>query len=355
MHLGVPALLEYFRSRRESDESLVVATIVGTEGSTYRKPGAMMLVGEDGSFEGLISGGCLEGDLLEHAAEVLGGGAPKHVTYDMHADDELVWSLGLGCDGVIHLLLQRLDQADGFGFLGGLERARRERRAVLLGLVTEAGGSLPVGAWALRDSSDISDGAPELGEALGGLAKAWPDWRCRELEVEGQAPARMLVVHVPPAPRVLICGAGPDAVPLARLLAELDWDVVLADHRPAYVRADRFPTHCEVVCVRPERLAEQVELQEVKAAVVMSHHLENDAAYLAQLGSSELEYLGVLGPLARRRRLAVMTGIPEERLFGPVGLDIGAELPASIALAVAAEIHAVLNGRQGESLTRINK
>jgi xanthine/CO dehydrogenase XdhC/CoxF family maturation factor len=332
-----------------------VATIVGTEGSTYRKPGAMMLIGQDGSFEGLISGGCLEGDLLEHAAEVFGDGVPKRVTYDMHADDELVWSLGLGCDGVIHLLLQRLDRVDGFGYLGGLERARQERRAVLLGLVTEAGGSLPVGAWALVDSDDISDGNREVGAALGELAQARPDWRCRELEVAGQAPARMLVVHVPPAPRVLICGAGPDAAPLARLLADLDWDVVLADHRPAYARADRFPARCEVVCARPERLAEQVDLREVKAAVVMSHHLENDAAYLGQLGAIELEYLGVLGPVARRRRLAGVVGIPEERLFGPVGLDIGAELPASIALAVAAEIHAVLNGRQGESLTRIIK
>ena len=116
MHLGIPALLDFFRAHR-SEDSLVLATIVETEGSTYRKPGAMMLISLEGAFEGMISGGCLEGDLLHHAAKVFETGEASFVTYDMHADDELVWGLGLGCDGVIHLMLQRLQKVDGFGFL----------------------------------------------------------------------------------------------------------------------------------------------------------------------------------------------------------------------------------------------
>ena len=116
MHLGVPALLDFYRRHRE-EESLVLATITATEGSTYRKPGAMMLISPQGDFEGMISGGCLEGDLLHHAANVFSSGETASVTYDMHADDDLVWSLGLGCDGVIHLMLQRLDRDDHFGFL----------------------------------------------------------------------------------------------------------------------------------------------------------------------------------------------------------------------------------------------
>jgi xanthine/CO dehydrogenase XdhC/CoxF family maturation factor len=108
VHLGIPALLKFYREHREND-ALVLATIIGTNGSTYRKPGAMMLISRDGAFEGMISGGCLESDLLQHAADVFSHGQPRHITYDMHADEDLVWDLGLGCDGVIHLLLQRLD------------------------------------------------------------------------------------------------------------------------------------------------------------------------------------------------------------------------------------------------------
>ena len=129
------ALLDFFRAHRD-DEALVLATIIATVGSTYRKPGAMMLVARDGSFEGLISGGCLEGDLLHHAAEVFENRAPKRVTYDMHADDDLVWSLGLGCDGIIHLQLQRLEKNAHFGFLERLEHAHRTRQPVMLALAT---------------------------------------------------------------------------------------------------------------------------------------------------------------------------------------------------------------------------
>ncbi len=102
MHLGTPALLQ-FACLRPADEPLVLATIVGTGGSTYRKRGAMMLIARDGAYEGLVSGGCLEGDLLEHAARVFDSGEPASVTYDLAAGDDLVWNLGIGCDGVIHL------------------------------------------------------------------------------------------------------------------------------------------------------------------------------------------------------------------------------------------------------------
>ena len=112
MHLGIPALLEFYREHRE-EPALVLATIIGTEGSTYRKPGAMMLISRSGSFAGLISGGCLESDLLHHAGNVFESGQPDFLTYDMHANDELVWNLGLGCDGVIHLLLQRREEGAG--------------------------------------------------------------------------------------------------------------------------------------------------------------------------------------------------------------------------------------------------
>ena len=352
VHLGIPALLDFYR-QHQADDSLVLVTIIATEGSTYRKPGAMMLISRDQQFEGMISGGCLEGDLLHHAADVFTSGEPKFVDYDMHADEDLVWSLGLGCDGVIHLMLQRLDRGQDFGFLAQLESSQVQRRSVLLALTTRSDAGPPVASAALLDEADDSTGDPSL---LGLLADAagqgWPDWRYRRVNSDDKgAPYEAILINIPPQTRVLVCGAGPDAVPVVNTLCGLDWAVVVVDHRPAFAQADRFPLKCSVRQTRPETLTEVVDLNEIDAAVVMSHHLENDAAYLAQLAPSTIRYIGCLGPLARRQRLKDMAACPERQVFGPVGLDIGAELPESIALSLVAEIHAVLNHRSGLPLT----
>jgi len=341
----MPALLRFARERAD-DEALVLATVVATEGSTYRKPGAMMLAAADGRFAGLISGGCLEGDLLDHARAVFDTGRPASVTYDMSAGDDLVWNLGIGCDGVIHLQLQRLDPGAGRAVLRRVDAAHAERRAVLLALGLDGGA----GRIAALDAAGRFEGDAGLRGVLEQAAGDGPDWRCRRAEAIADTPA-VLLVQAPPPVRVLLCGAGPDAVPLARVLAELDWEVVVADHRQAFARADRFPAGCEVTQGRPESLAERVDLAQIDAAVIMSHHLEHDADYLRQLAQARPRYLGVLGPRARRGRLQAMAECAGVPVHGPVGLDIGAELPASIAVSIAAEIHAALNGRNGGPLT----
>jgi xanthine dehydrogenase accessory factor len=351
MHLGTAALLDFFRAHR-GEESLVLATIIATAGSTYRKPGAMMLISRGGQYAGLISGGCLEGDLLHHAERVFEDAAPSFVTYDMHADEELVWNLGLGCDGVIHLLLQRLDKEADFGFLGRLQASHEARRAALLALVTQSNGRLPSGAWGWLDSGDISKGEPNLVAILRETAREWPDWRFQFVRLGQDAQAESMVIHLPAPTRVLICGAGPDAAPMARALAELDWEVVVTDHRAAFARAERFPPGCTVLQGRPERLSEGLDLESLDAAVIMSHHLEHDSSYLRQLAQFPIPYIGVLGPRARRDRLMDLAGCRNRTIYGPIGLDIGAELPGAIALAAAAEIHAVLNQRSGTPLTR---
>ena len=350
MHLGIPALLEFYRKHRD-EESLVLATIIGTNGSTYRKPGAMMLISQDGSFEGMISGGCLENDLLHHAAEVFGEGKPRHITYDMHADEELVWNLGLGCDGIIHLLLQRLDRDANFGFLEQLEMSHRARCPSVFALVINSSGTPAVGTIALLDQSDISVGDSVLVNVLRQSLGDWPAWRTRfEQVTRDGSEIEILMIHLPLQTRVLICGAGPDAVPVARMLAQLDWEVLVVDHRPAYAREDRFPGKCKVIQARPGQLAEIVAHGGIDAAIIMSHHLENDAEYLRQLVNNDVSYIGALGPGARRNRLREMADCQERDVFGPAGLDIGAELPESIALSIVAEMHAVLNQRDGLSL-----
>lgn len=353
MHLGIPALLKFYR-QHQSNDSLVLVTIIATEGSSYRKPGAMMLISRDQQFEGMISGGCLEGDLLHHAVNVFSTGQPKFVTYDMHAGDDLVWSLGLGCDGIIHLMLQRLDGAAGFGFLQQLEASHMQRQSVLLALCTRSGSGLPVADWALLDTAGTASGEKQLQTLLRDTVRPeWPDWRYRMSSSKSadNVNAEVMLINIPPQIRVLICGAGPDAVPVARALCNLDWQVLVLDHRPAYAKPGRFPEQCDVRLARPEKLCDAVNLKQVDAAVVMSHHLENDSIYLAQLAAEDIAYIGCLGPGSRSRRLKEMADCPQREVFGPVGLDIGAELPESIALSLVAEIHAVLNRRSGLPLT----
>jgi xanthine/CO dehydrogenase XdhC/CoxF family maturation factor len=262
----------------------------------------------------------------------------------MSAGDDLVWNLGIGCDGVIHLQLQRLGPEAGLPVLDRVAASHAARHAVLLALPPGE----DAGRLAALDDAGRFAGDADLRAVLETAARDWPDWRSRRVP-GGQG--EVMLIHAPAPVRVLLCGAGPDAVPLARVLAELDWEVVVADHRPAFARADRFPARCQVVRTRPESLAEQVDLEQIDAAVIMSHHLENDAAWLRQVARVGPRYVGTLGPRARRGRLIEMAGCEGLDVHGPVGLDIGAELPAAIAVAVVAEIHAVLNGRDGRSLT----
>jgi xanthine/CO dehydrogenase XdhC/CoxF family maturation factor len=351
VHLGIPALLDFYHAHRNED-SLVLATIVETEGSTYRKPGAMMLISREGNFEGMISGGCLEGDLLHHADKVFETGMPAFVTYDMHADDELVWGLGLGCDGVIHLMLQRLKKDDGFGFLEQLNASHRAGDGGVLALVVKSGEPLPCGAFGFFDRSNISVGEATLTQYLRDVCSPWPTWRTRRETLDaGAGTLSIIKINMPASTRVLICGAGPDAVPVARMLSELDWQVGIVDHREAFAREDRFPVGCHVTLTRPRQLDETVGLAGVDAVVIMSHHLENDCEYLKAVSRHDIPYIGVLGPKARRERLCEMAGCSGRKVYGPVGLDIGAELPAAIALSLVSEIHAVLNHREGLPLT----
>lgn len=353
MHLGTAALLE-FHARHRDDDALVLVTITATKGSTYRKPGAMMLIAPDDAYAGLISGGCLEGDLLQHARGVFDEGGAKRVVYDMHSDEDLVWGLGIGCDGVIELLLQRLERRRHQSLFDRIGRALADRRRVLLALVTESEDpDFPAGAVAVVVEAGERYGEARLAAiAAEQVAAGWPQARYLRLEFSS---TNAMFINLQPQPRILLCGGGPDAVPIALQARALGWQCVVADHRPAYAVAVRFPPATQVILTRPESLADKTDLSGIDAAVIMSHHLESDAAYLRQLSplavNGALRYLGVLGPTARRERLREMAGAGKVLIRGPVGLDIGAELPEAIALAVAAEIHAELNGRDGHSLT----
>jgi xanthine/CO dehydrogenase XdhC/CoxF family maturation factor len=360
MHLGLSELLDFYRAHRE-DDALVLGTVVATEGSTYRKPGAMMLIADDGSFAGLISGGCLESDLATHARNVFADGVAREVCYDMSHGDDFAFGMGLGCDGVIHLLLQRLERAAGFGFLATLDEAWQARRSGLLALVTESndteyrpgdfalncGPGFHAGNAALLSGRESSQGS----DYSAGHDMSRRFWR-EDIET-GAGTVQVILIPLKPPPEILVCGAGVDAVPVTRLATEMGWSCTVVDHRPGFAREDRFPSSCKVVVLQPAQLAEKIPLAAMDAAVLMTHNLGHDRQYLAQVIEAGTPYIGLLGPRARRDRLLDEIGAGDVHVFGPAGLDIGAELPESIALAIVAEVHAFLNRRDGSMLTAL--
>jgi len=154
-------------------------------------------------------------------------------------------------------------------------------------------------------------------------------------------------------PQVLLCGAGRDAIPVHHFVAALGWSVCVYDHRPAYANVENFPQARQVILGRPEELRERLELTQFDAAVIMSHHLQSDVVYLDCASRAKLNFIGLLGPAARRARILSDLGRPlgdiESNLYGPVGLDIGASTPESIALSIVAQMHAALSSRTGGS------
>ena len=359
MHLGLTALLNFYRAHR-GDDALVLGTVVATEGSTYRKPGAMMLIAADGSYCGLISGGCLESDLAAHAEAVFADGVPRDVSYDLSHADEFSWGLGLGCDGAIHLMLQRLDAKSGFGFLEILDQAWKAKSSGLLSLVVSTGNpDFSPGSFALHCGDQFNSGNPELLETAHSREgevfsrghdmsrRLWQD--CIEV---ASGKVEVLLIPIMPPPAILICGAGHDALPVARLAVEMGWDCTIVDHRSGFARADHFPTQCNVFVLQASELSTRVSLDQYDATIIMSHHLEYDRHYLRQAIEAGIPYIGLLGPRKRRNRLLSEIGVQDVHVHGPAGLDIGAEMPESIALAIIAEIHAFLNQRQGGKLTR---
>jgi xanthine dehydrogenase accessory factor len=299
--LNATKLLEFFERRRDRSEALVLVTVVETEGSTYSKAGAQMLVDRDGVFRGMLSGGCLEGDLAVRAGQVLDSGKPQVATYDLGKDDDELWGMGVGCDGLMRMVLQPLSAETGYEPFASIAEILR--------------GDTPMEMSLKVGSADLD----------------------------------VVKLVVRPPPRVLVLGAGLDAEPVVRFAAELGWRCTVVDHRPAYVQTGDFAAAVSTHCQPVDELAASLDLEQFDAAIIMSHHLTSDRAYLAQLADTDIRYIGLLGPGHRRERLLKDLGDQasglEGRLYGPAGLDIGGRGPGPIALSIIAQVQQVLAER----------
>jgi xanthine dehydrogenase accessory factor len=346
MNHAADPLATFYAAYRDGGEPLVLATIVHTVGSTYRKAGAQMLIARDGQASGLLSGGCLEGDLAERARNVFATGQATIAEYDTRTSDDLIWGIGLGCEGAMRILLSAITPANRYQPFGYIEECRQSHRAGAFAMVVESRSpARPLGKSFVADGEDFP---AELASVLRA-----PLTSAREVET---SEAKYLVVPVELPLRLLILGAGPDVQPLVEIGGLLGWQITVQDHRPAYVVAERFPHARAVVLNSANQLAQALDLTAFDAAVVMSHHLLSDQAYLEALADSPIGYVGLLGPAPRRARLLAEIGDRaakiQSRLRGPVGLDIGASTPESIALAIAAEIQAYAAHKSGGSYSR---
>ncbi len=318
-----------------------LATVVATAGSTYRKPGARMLIRADGSSLGLLSGGCLEADLQLHAQEVIEHARTRPVEYDMRGPDDVLFGIGAGCEGAMRVLIEPA-RAGGMAAeaLEAAGRVLRTGEPTCLIAVHDA-TDLPLGTFSL------STAPPLLQEAA---RQALAEQASREIDSgSGTGRVRAFAQFLAPPPHVLVCGAGPDARPVVSAARAMGWRVTVVDHRPAFADARQFPG-AEVVQVEARALLDAVDVGRCQAAVVMSHHLASDVEYLRALArAGQPDYVGLLGPAARRRRISEELGPLalelRSRLRGPVGIDIGAVIPEAIALAIVSEVHAWLAGR----------
>lgn len=342
-------------------EQMALATIVAIRGSTYRREGARLLIPQRGGTIGTISGGCLEGDVCAIANEVMDDRSPRLLHFDLTADDEAVWGWGLGCNGVIDVFVEPADRA--VEMAGAIRRAIDEERALVSITVIESGAGGPAaGARLLVHPDGLTEGtlgdpaADEAARAAGAAALADHTSGLRDLA--GGVSAFVEVLE--PPIRLLICGAGHDAIPLVRFGAGMGWQVEVVDDRPEFLSPERFPEATRFVRTEPAEAAGAAGVDDRTFIVVMTHNFLRDADYLRSFLGTPARYIGMLGPGARFERLLAelaRNGVeprPEDLapIHTPAGLDLGAEGPEEIAWAIVGEILAVRNNRPGGFLRK---
>ncbi|MEP6947605.1 MAG: XdhC/CoxI family protein [Acidobacteriota bacterium] len=349
-----------------SGERAVLATVVDLQGSGYRLPGARMLISPDGGQLGTVSGGCLEADVLERAKRVAASGKPEVFIYDTTADENSVFSLNMGCRGVIRILLESIEKDDVLVRVLNISQTERERQVVATLISKDSEFDVGIGCRLYYSEVEQFDdkGLPRfLVDSLELLEK------CRAFYTSGrqygletietpEGAFEFALENIEPPVSILLFGAGADAIPLARIAAGLGWRVTIFDHRPAFLTRERFPAASELVPLGGADEHVHFTSDPRTAAVIMTHNYGRDSVALPALLRSPVFYVGALGP-KRRTELLIdelssegveFTEAELARLYAPIGLDIGAQTPESIALSIIAEIQSVLGSRLGGHL-----
>ncbi len=351
------SIVEAAARLRRQGEPYLVATVVGVNGNGYRRPGARMILTRFRWVAGSVSGGCLEGDISNQGWLRTRDGNPALLTYDAsepEADDDIRSAFGLGCDGVVEVLLERAGtpgRIDALAFASSCLRAHQ--RGAVTTVFRSASPDVRIGArLAMLEDGTVEDEASPLDAHVRDLIHA----DMREVIAAGRSANRsyttptgtidVLIEAVRPPPRLFLCGTGHDAVPVAVMARAVGWDVIVCTSDAKHSTRERFTMADEVLVGSPAELAARIADSDRAVAVVMNHNVDRDRESLAMLLGTELSYIGVIGPRSRTQRLLRDLGVDDEdpRVVGPVGLAIGAETPQELALAIVAELQAIVAG-----------
>jgi xanthine/CO dehydrogenase XdhC/CoxF family maturation factor len=351
-------ILERLAELTDSGQEAAVACVVQISGSAYRRPGARFLISADGKTLGGISGGCLEEDVRQNGLRALEHGRCRLLHYETGEDDDALWGLGLGCNGAVDVLVVPSTRP---GFVAAAQRMRGlldgDRTFAAVTIVDDpSGGDADLEGRVLLPGSEmhppLSSGDEERDAALAEAAdKALADKSSRLVQAGG---VRAFVECFEPPPVAVVVGAGDDAMPLVAAAARAGFRVAVVDHRAAYLSPARFPDAWRMIEALPDDEAEGIPAGDDVYVVLKTHNLERDKAWARRFAAAPFAYLGLLGPRARCDEVAGTAAEVNEaaagRIYGPVGLDLGAEGPEQVGVSVVAELLAVRSGRAPQHL-----
>jgi len=361
-------ILNAFDEAQKLGKQTALATVVHVEGSSYRRPGARMLIEDDGQLTGAISGGCLEGDALRKALLVMTEKRSRLVTYDTMDDDDAKFGVGLGCNGIIQVLIEPIDIADPDNPIQYLKAVNEKRqKGVLITLFSLQDKKDPQYGTCLllKEDGDVIDHTPVLKDVLlvdanDALINQTTSFK-NYISDNHNLTAFIEVIKPPVA--VIIIGAGNDVMPVVNMADILGWEATVVDGRANYAKKERFVSACQVLVSKPEQVLEQIDIDEQTVFLLMTHNYNYDMAMLRQLLQKNIAYIGMLGPKKKRERM--LNELKEEGLnfteqqlavlHSPVGLDIGAETSEEIALSILAEIKALFAGKDVQSLRTLKE
>jgi xanthine dehydrogenase accessory factor len=331
---------------QKDDCSWVLGTVYKTEGPCYRKPGAMMLFNSIGQQFGLLSGGCLEANIQQRAAQVMSTKKSMTLCYDGADEDDISFQLGIGCGGVVHIILQAVLPENNYLDLAAVYENMCIRKQGYYWQTIE-NGTVAAASW-----KNVKDHQQELSDdGLSGSNK-----RACLIDMQSQ---NWLVSYLTPVPHILVIGGGVDARPLVEMAKVMGWMVTVWDSRPANARREYFPAADQIIRCPANIIQDQSEVQLVDAVIIMSHNIVMDAQALNSSQSLDLAYIGLLGPVHRRAEVIEKAGLTEDTLrtdvSGPAGINIEGELPEEIALSILTECHIALYKRRELDCAELGK
>jgi len=361
-------IINAYNKARKNEKRLALATLVHLNGSSYRRPGARMIVDEEGQLTGAISGGCLEGDALRKAVFCIHTQIPKLVVYDTSDEEDATIGIQLGCSGIIQVLFEPIDENDPLNPIELLKKAVHKRQNTVL--VTLYAPQIKKGdtvgtSMLLEDSGEFHNNSsfqfvPEtlmqdIKETLTIKKSSFKSYNLNDNTFNA------FLSFISPPISLIIVGAGNDAIPLQSIAETLGWEVTIVDGRHTYAKIERFSSACQIIVSKPEKVLQQIPIDEKSVFVLMTHNYNYDYAILKALLDKNIPYIGALGP--KKKLDNMITDLKAENIFlnerqknilyGPVGLELGAETPAEIALSITAEIMSVMHNKKGGSLRNL--